>query len=253
MSDRTCPHHNVALVQNPGGGWKCPVPGCSHGLKEIEVTEKIAFSMGVGLQGKSGDTIKGQPQREFGGSNDDSGPRTNYEIRRTETGSTVTRSFDHSGPYQGDKEADERRAVERIRSEYNREHGTNFDGVASAPDQNDPVDVWFTEAGERRIGCQVTRSDGREATGRNLGADGKHSETISGEDSLRVMADAIKAKAVKTGGGKDYILVLDGVIPDADGWLEEFKTKHAATLAISPFVEIWYAARHIGGVVKRLK
>ena len=76
---------------------------------------------------------------------------------------------------------------------------------------------------------------------------------MSGEASLKIMAEAIKFKANKTGGKTDLVLVLDGVIPDADGWLEEFRSKHAVTLATSPFAEIWYAARHVLGVIKRLK
>jgi hypothetical protein len=222
-------------------------------LKEFRVADNIQLSEGLGIQGNSANTIDRLPEREFGRSSEDGGPTTSYDISRSEFGSTVNRSLDHAGPYRGDKEADERRAVERIRAEFNQQHRTNFDGVESEPNQDDPVDAWFTEGGQRRLGCQVTRSDGRTTTGEKLGVEGKFSESVDGQVSMEIMANAIQLKARKTGGKKDLVLVLDGVIPDSDGWVEDFKTKHAKVLASTPFVEVWYAGRHVGGVVKRLK
>jgi hypothetical protein len=185
---------------------------------------------------------------------EDGGPSQAYDLVRSKEGTILTRSFEFDGPYRGNKEDDERKAVERIRENYNHEHGTNFDGVESEGDQNDPVDVWFTEAGKRRpVGCQVTRSDGRKATGEKLGTVGKFSETMTGEAALTIMAAAIEGRARKTGKKKDLILVLDGVIPDAEPLLDDLTSQHADTIPNSPFLEIWYSGRGAGAVVKRLK
>jgi hypothetical protein len=253
MSDRICPHHQVELVPHPEDGFKCPVPGCSHGVKERHLHDHMNFTERLGLQGNSANTIDGQPEHEFARSSGDGVPSTSSDVTRTESGSTVNLSFDNFGPYKANKEKDERDTVERIRARYNEDHATRFDGVESEPEQNHPVDVWLTEQGQQKFGCQVTRSDSRASTGKSLGAEGKHSETITGQEAWKIMADAIAGKRTKTGGTADLVLVLDGVIPSVNGLLEELMQQHAEAIANSPFAEIWYSGRGVGAVIKRLK
>jgi hypothetical protein len=231
----------------------CPISGCSHSVKERHLFDEMHFSHGLGLQGNSANMSGGHPEHEFARSSGDGLPSTAIDVERSDTGSTVKTSFEHIGPYKPDKEKDERDAVERIRASYNEDHGTTFDGVESEPQQNHPVDVWLTEQGERKIGCQVTRSDSRASTGKSLGDAGKHLETTTGQEALKIMADAIAGKFTKTGGTPGLVLVLDGVIPSVDGLLDEMKAQHAEAIARSPFTEIWYSGRGVGAVVKRLK
>jgi hypothetical protein len=255
MSNEKCPRCNADLVATADGGLKCADSNCTHSvLPGVQLSDTIGFRQALSVQKISGETFEGQPKEISGRMSEDGGPNKSYDLTRSEAGTTFTRSFEFDGPYRGNKEDDERKAVRRILSQYNQDHGTSFDDVESEPDQNDPVDVWFTKSGKRQpIGCQVTRSDGRKTTGSKLGTVGKFSETMSGEAALTIMAEAIEGKALKTGKKRDLVLVLDGVIPDAEPLLDDLISQHVETIKNSPFAEIWYSAGHISGIVKRLK
>ena len=253
MSDRTCPRHHLDLVPNVGDGFKCPIPGCSHSIKERHLFDEMHFTEGLGLQGNSTKMIGGQPQHEFAQSSGDGLPSTAINVERLGGGSTVKMSFDSAEPYKPNKKKDEQDAVERFRAQYNENHGTAFSGAEPEEKENHPVDVWLTEQSQPRIGCQVTRSDGRQMIGRALADHGRFSETIAGQEAWKIMAEAIAGKHTKTGGMPGLVLVLDGVIPSVHGLLEEFKAHYAEAIEGSPFSEIWYSGRGVGAVVKRLK
>jgi hypothetical protein len=159
MSNEKCPRCDADLIATPDGGLKCSNPDCTHSvLPGIVVHDHCTMRQALGVQKISGEMFDGKPKEISGRMSEDGGPNKSYDLVRSEEGTTFTRSFEFDGPYRGNKEEDERNAVERIRVKYNQEHGTNFDGVESEGDQNDPVDVWFTEAGKRQsVGCQVTR------------------------------------------------------------------------------------------------